>query len=54
MSRVPDAFILVSELDPLRDEGIDYSKKLQYSGVNVKLNSYQLPHGFFSMRKIQL
>eukprot|EP01114_Cavostelium_apophysatum_P024864 TRINITY_DN9911_c0_g1_i1.p1 TRINITY_DN9911_c0_g1~~TRINITY_DN9911_c0_g1_i1.p1 ORF type:complete len:352 (-),score=34.30 TRINITY_DN9911_c0_g1_i1:57-1088(-) len=50
MERVPNAFVLVSQLDPLRDEGYDYAKKLKESKVDVKVNTYKATHGFFEMQ----
>jgi len=49
MSRVPEAFILVAQFDPLRDEGIDYCKKLRDNNINVRLNTYEVTHGFIDM-----
>jgi len=50
MDRVPDAFILIAKLDPLRDEGRDYAQKLTESGVDVKIQTYDATHGFFDMK----
>ncbi len=36
-SKLPPAFIMACELDPLRDEAIDYAKKLLQAGVAVEL-----------------
>ncbi len=36
-SHLPPAFILVCELDPLRDEGIMYAQKLMQAQVAVEL-----------------
>lgn len=45
-SGLPPAYIQVSGLDPLRDEGILYEKVLRESGVKTKLDVYPgLPHG---------
>ena len=37
LAGLPPAFIQVGELDPLRDEGIDYAKRLMAEGVSVEL-----------------
>lgn len=47
---LPPTFIAVAEYDPLRDEAVQYAKKLQTNGVNVTLNLYKgTTHGFFQM-----
>ncbi len=38
-------------MDPIRDEGEDYARRLQEFGVEVQLKRYDgMPHGFFSFR----
>lgn len=49
MSHVPDAFVLVAQLDPLRDEGNDFCNKLREHKINVKQHAYEATHGFFDM-----
>lgn len=47
---VAPAFVLVAELDPLRDEGIAYAQRLMDSEVEVRLSQYAgTVHGFFQM-----
>ncbi|WP_343670878.1 alpha/beta hydrolase [Chitinophaga sp.] len=50
LSRMPDAFIIIAEYDPLRDEGIAYAKKLREAHVQVTEKVYpKMIHGFFQM-----
>jgi acetyl esterase len=46
---LPEALVLVSGYDPLRDEGIQYAEKLELAGVNTTLINYEsMIHGFLS------
>jgi len=47
---VPRAWIAVTELDILRDEGIAYGKKLQMAGVPAEIKTYKgAPHPIMAM-----
>jgi len=46
----PNAFITCSELDPLRDEAIDYALRLMWAGVATELHVFPgTIHGFDSL-----
>ncbi|HKS99051.1 MAG TPA: alpha/beta hydrolase [Rugosimonospora sp.] len=40
LTGLPPAYITVCQFDPLRDEGIDYAKRLAQAGVPVELHLY--------------
>ena len=40
LSGLPPAHVTVMELDPLRDEGIDYATRMLQAGVSVELHAY--------------
>jgi acetyl esterase len=47
LSGLPPAFVLTAGLDPLRDEGQDYARRLQEAGVLTRVSNYpDMPHGF--------
>ncbi len=49
-SRLPPAFIMTAEFDPLVDEGEAYARKLEKAGVAVKYHCYDgMVHGFIAM-----
>jgi len=50
LSGLPPALIIVAGYDPLRDEGIEYTKRLIEAGNRVRLANYEgMVHGFFLM-----
>lgn len=50
LSALPPAFISCSELDPLRDEAIDYAQRLLHTGVATELHVFPgTCHGFDSL-----
>jgi acetyl esterase len=50
LSNLPPALVLVAGYDPLRDEGVEYAKRLIESGNRVTLVSYEgMMHGFLLM-----
>jgi acetyl esterase/lipase len=47
------AMVITAEFDPLRDEGVTYTRKLQEASVGVKTSHYEgLVHGFFAMASV--
>lgn len=47
---MPPTFIITAGLDPLKDEGQAYAKKLQAAGVKVEVKNYNgVTHEFFGM-----
>ncbi len=53
LSGLPPAFICTADLDPLRDEGMDYAKKLEQFGVPVIFCNYKsVIHGFLNLRRV--
>jgi acetyl esterase len=50
LAGVAPATVVVCELDPLRDEGVAYARRLEADGVPVRLSTYQgMIHGFIRM-----
>ena len=47
---LPDTLIITAENDPLREQDLDYARKLEEAGVKVTLLNYPgMVHGFFSV-----
>lgn len=52
-SNLPDTLVITAEIDPLRDEGEAYGKKLQDSGNEVRtIRISGVTHGFITMDKV--
>ena len=50
LSGLPPSLIIVAGYDPLRDEGIDYARRLIEAGNRVRLSNYEgMVHGFYLM-----
>ncbi len=50
LSKLPPSLIIVAGYDPLRDEGIEYAKRLIEAGNRVALINYEgMTHGFYLM-----
>ena len=50
LSNLPPALLLVAGFDPLRDEGVDYAKRMIEAGNRVTLVNYEgMIHGFYLM-----
>ena len=53
MAGTAPALVLTCALDPLRDEGIDYARRLEREGVRVvHLHYSDQIHGFMSMGRM--
>jgi acetyl esterase/lipase len=47
LAGLPPAYVLTAEHDPLRDEAIDYARRLLAAGISVELHNYAgAVHGF--------
>ncbi|MEL6256853.1 MAG: alpha/beta hydrolase fold domain-containing protein [Bacteroidota bacterium] len=53
LSNLPPAFLCTAALDPLKDEGAAYAKRLKEAGNQVVFKEYpHVIHGFFNMPKV--
>lgn len=53
LSGLPPAFIVTADVDPLRDDGRDYARRLSEAGVTSHWrNELQLPHGYLRARRM--
>lgn len=51
LSGQPPAFVSVAEFDPIRDDGVEYARRLREAGVDVELVvEDQLPHSHMRAR----
>jgi acetyl esterase/lipase len=47
LAGLPATYLMTAELDPLRDEGIEYATRLLHAGVSVELHQFAGAfHGF--------
>lgn len=50
---LPKTLIILAEIDPLYDDGIEYGKKLKEAGIQIEIKKYTgVPHGFITMDKV--
>jgi acetyl esterase len=50
-SNLPSTYLITADLDPLRDEGIEFSKRLESAGNQLIYKNYpSLIHGFLLMQ----
>lgn len=54
LTRLPPTLLITSHFDPLHDEGVEYGKRLQEAGVDVKLVDYPTFHGFLNHKELDL
>ena len=52
---LPPTYLLTAELDPLRDEGLDFAGRLLHAGVSVELRHYARTfHGFDALTGVSI
>ncbi len=50
LNGLPAAYFIISEMDPIKDEGLIYSERLRNAGVKVNVNYYEYAyHGIIQM-----
>jgi acetyl esterase len=54
LSALPSACIVIAHFDPLRDDGIDYAKRLSEEGVITTIQSYNSIHGFYGYPELDI
>ncbi|HET8883008.1 MAG TPA: alpha/beta hydrolase [Solimonas sp.] len=53
IAALPPALIITADIDPLRDDGARYARKLADAGVRTRYINYPgMPHGFFFIPRI--
>lgn len=53
LADLPPAFIVTADIDPLRDDGVRFARKLTDAGVKARhVNYLGMPHGFFFTPRI--
>ncbi len=53
LSKLPEATIILAEIDPLRSEGMMYAQRLKAAGVEVSSKNYEgVTHEFFGMAAV--
>lgn len=53
IAALPPALIITADIDPLRDDGANYARKLSDAGVPTRYINYPgMPHGFFFIPRI--
>ncbi len=53
LPELPPALILTADIDPIRDDGLRYARKLTDAGVSARHVNYMgMPHGFFFVPRI--
>jgi len=53
IKKLPKTFVVVCDLDILRDEGIAYAERMREAGVEVELKNYErCPHQIVALDKL--
>lgn len=54
LTKLPPALVILSQFDPLHDEGFEYGERLQAAGVPVKIVDYPTIHGFIGHPQLDI
>lgn len=50
---MPESLVVIAGCDPLRDEGLEYAKKLRLAGVNVEVREFEnMIHAFMNIEDL--